>query len=130
MKKAFFLVLSALLCGFSIVAFDRQNRVEAQSSAPGMTVPNLAVRTTVANLITPISMAFLSANDFLVLEKNTGKVQRIVIGSLQGTVLDLGESLLIGRNFGTVTDILTGPNGNLFVVSIDKGSVFEIFRRR
>src|ERR687896_400283 len=40
------------------------------------------------------------------------------------------ETLLIGRNFGTVTDILTGPNGNLFVVSIDKGAVFEIFRRR
>ena len=40
------------------------------------------------------------------------------------------ESLLIGRNFGTLTDIVTGPNGNLFLVSIDKGSVFEIFRRR
>jgi hypothetical protein len=40
------------------------------------------------------------------------------------------ESLLIGRNFGVNTDIQTGPNGNLFVVSLDKGSVFEIFRRR
>lgn len=40
------------------------------------------------------------------------------------------ESLLIGRNFGTVTDIATGPNGNLFVVSVDKGAVFEIFRRQ
>ena len=40
------------------------------------------------------------------------------------------ESLLIGRNFGTVTDIQTGPNGNLFVVSINTGSVFEIFRRQ
>jgi hypothetical protein len=40
------------------------------------------------------------------------------------------ESLLIGRNFGTVTDLQTGPNGNLFVVSIDKSSVFEIFRTK
>ncbi len=40
------------------------------------------------------------------------------------------ESLLIGRNFGTVTDIQNGPSGNLFIVSIDTGSVFEIFRRR
>lgn len=39
------------------------------------------------------------------------------------------ESLLIGRNFGVVTDLITGPNGNLFVVSLDTGSVFEIFRR-
>jgi glucose/arabinose dehydrogenase len=40
------------------------------------------------------------------------------------------ESLLIGRNFGVGTDIQTGPNGNLFVVSISNGAVYEIFRRR
>ena len=38
------------------------------------------------------------------------------------------ESLLIGRNFGIVTDIETGPNGNLFVVSLSNGAVYEIFR--
>lgn len=38
------------------------------------------------------------------------------------------ESLLIGRNFGIITDIETGPNGNLFVVSLSKGTVYEIFR--
>ncbi len=37
-----------------------------------------------------------------------------------------GETLLIGRNFGVSTDIQTGPNGNLFVVSISKGAVYEI----
>ena len=39
------------------------------------------------------------------------------------------ESLLIGRNFGVVTDIETGPSGNLFVVSLSNGAVYEIFRR-
>ena len=39
------------------------------------------------------------------------------------------ESLLIGTDFGIITDIKTGPNGNLFVVSLDKGSIFEIRRR-
>jgi aldose sugar dehydrogenase len=39
------------------------------------------------------------------------------------------ESLLIGRNFGIVTDIETGPNGNLFVVSLSSGAIYEIFRR-
>jgi glucose/arabinose dehydrogenase len=39
------------------------------------------------------------------------------------------ESLLIGRNFGTVTDIRMGPNGNLYVISISLGTVYEIFRR-
>jgi aldose sugar dehydrogenase len=38
------------------------------------------------------------------------------------------ESLLIGQNFGVITDIKTGPNGNLFVVSLDQGAVYEIFR--
>ena len=39
------------------------------------------------------------------------------------------ESLLVGRDFGVVTDIETGPNGNLFVVSLSEGTVFEIFRK-
>jgi glucose/arabinose dehydrogenase len=39
------------------------------------------------------------------------------------------ESLLIGRDFGIGTDIVTGPNGNLFVVSLTKGAIYEIFRR-
>jgi aldose sugar dehydrogenase len=27
------------------------------------------------------------------------------------------------------TDVETGPNGNLYVVSLDHGAVYEIFRR-
>ena len=97
MKKFSFALLLALLLGLSIISLDQQNRVEAQSAAPEMTVPNLAVRTTVADLITPISMAFLGANDFLVLEKNTGKVQRVVNGAVHGTVLDLGVNFASER---------------------------------
>jgi glucose/arabinose dehydrogenase len=39
------------------------------------------------------------------------------------------ESLLFGTGFGVGTDIETGPNGNLFVVSLSNGAVYEIFRR-
>jgi hypothetical protein len=39
------------------------------------------------------------------------------------------ESLLIGRNFGVTNDIETGPNGNLFVVSLSNGAIYEIFQR-
>ena len=39
------------------------------------------------------------------------------------------ESLLIGRDFGVGTDIETGPNGNLFVVSLSRGAVYEISGR-
>jgi hypothetical protein len=40
------------------------------------------------------------------------------------------ESLLIGREFGIVTDIETGPSGNLFVVSLSNGAIYEISRRK
>ena len=40
------------------------------------------------------------------------------------------ETLLAGRNFGVSTDIETGPNGNLFVLSLTNGAVYEIFRQR
>ena len=36
------------------------------------------------------------------------------------------ESLLIGRDFGITTDIQSGPNGNLFVVSLSNGAIYEI----
>jgi glucose/arabinose dehydrogenase len=39
------------------------------------------------------------------------------------------ESLLIGRDFGVMTDVETGPNGNLYVVSLTSGAIYEIFRR-
>jgi hypothetical protein len=38
------------------------------------------------------------------------------------------ESLLFGTGFGIGTDIQTGPNGNLFVVSLSQGAIYEIFR--
>ncbi len=38
------------------------------------------------------------------------------------------ESLLFGTGFGIVTDIQTGPNGNLYVVSLSDGAVYEIFK--
>jgi hypothetical protein len=40
------------------------------------------------------------------------------------------ESLLFGTNFGVSTDIQTGPNGHLFVVSLSNGEIYEIFRQR
>jgi aldose sugar dehydrogenase len=48
------------------------------------------------------------------------------------TFYDLTESeeLLFGADFGVVTDIKTGPNGNLFIVSLSRGRVFEIRRVR
>jgi glucose/arabinose dehydrogenase len=40
------------------------------------------------------------------------------------------ESLRFGTGFGVGTDIHTGPNGNLYIVSLSNGAVYEIFRAR
>jgi glucose/arabinose dehydrogenase len=39
------------------------------------------------------------------------------------------ESLLVGRNFGVGTDVQTGPNGHLYVVSLSNGAIYEIMGR-
>jgi aldose sugar dehydrogenase len=39
------------------------------------------------------------------------------------------ETRLFGTGFGIGTDIQTGPNGNLYVVSLTHGTIYEIFRR-
>jgi aldose sugar dehydrogenase len=59
--------------------------------SPTVLDPNLEVRTVASGLAAPTSMAFLStrdASDFLVLEKNTGRVERVTSG-FRTTVLDL-----------------------------------------
>ena len=58
-------------------------------AAPSVVDPNLAVRTAAEGLVTPISLAFLGPDDMLVLEKQTGRVQRVTNGAIAGTALDL-----------------------------------------
>jgi glucose/arabinose dehydrogenase len=61
---------------------------DAQLTAPSVVDPRLDIRTAATGLVTPVSLAFLGANDMFVLEKNTGKVQRVQNG-VATTVLDL-----------------------------------------
>ena len=63
--------------------------VTPQSSTPSMLVPELGVRTVVAGLEQPTSMAFIGADDFFVLEKASGRVVRVKNGVMTGAVLDL-----------------------------------------
>jgi aldose sugar dehydrogenase len=62
---------------------------DRQVPAPVVLDPNLAVRPVVSGLTTPTGLAVLDSNEFLVLEKNTGKVQHVVDGQVEGTLLDL-----------------------------------------
>ena len=64
---------------------------------PSMADPKLGVRTVVNGLTTPIGVAFLGPDDFLVLEKNTGRVKRVVGGTVQAVVLDLAVNFASER---------------------------------
>jgi len=63
--------------------------VQPAAALPVMLDPNLSVSTVIAGFNQPTSLTFIGPNDFFVTEKTTGKVQRVVNGSLQSTVLDL-----------------------------------------
>lgn len=62
----------------------------AAVAQPTVNDGTLAVDTILTQLNAPAALAFLAPNDFLFLEKNTGRVRRVVAGVLQGTpVLDV-----------------------------------------
>jgi len=63
--------------------------IQPGAATPSMTDPNLTVSTVVSGLDQPTSIAFLAANDFLILERATGRVKRVVNGVVSSTPLDL-----------------------------------------
>ena len=88
--KGSFLAAAIFLVILSILVFPARPRtLMAQAGGPSMLDPKLDVRTVVTGLVTPTTMAFLGDDDFLVLEKNTGKVQRVLRGIKRDPVLSL-----------------------------------------
>jgi aldose sugar dehydrogenase len=75
----------------------RKAPVVALEDGPRLVDPNLAVRAVVTDLVTPTSMSFLGPDDILVLEKNTGRVKRVVGGVVQSVVLDLAVNFFSER---------------------------------
>jgi len=90
-------VIVGLVAGF---LFHDGILVTAQNTSPTMLHPNLGVRAVVTGLTQPTTMAFIGENDLLVLEKGTGRVQRVVNGAIDSTVLDLAV------NFGSERGLL------------------------
>src|ERR687888_1837804 len=75
-----FLLALALVFTISIGIIHPFNSVLAQPTV--VKDPNLKVELVAQGLRTPTSMAFLGPNDILVLEKESGTVQRIVNGKM------------------------------------------------
>src|SRR5687768_3812193 len=85
MKRILIIATSALAAIFVFLIIGEN--LNAQE--PRMVVRGLSVRPVAGGFVTPISIAFIGRNDFLLLEKNTGRVKRVVNGVVQSTVLDL-----------------------------------------
>src|SRR5919109_377456 len=89
-RKGFLSRASVLFVVLSLIlSFSATSFATAQSSGPEMLHPNLDVRPAVTGLNLPTTLAFLSANEILVLEKDTGKVQYVLDGVVDHTALDL-----------------------------------------
>jgi hypothetical protein len=71
--------------------------------------PSLKVETVVKGLTLPTSMAILDENNMLVLEKDSGNVR-----------------LTFGTGFKGITDIETGPDGSLYLLSFGDGALYKI----
>ncbi len=100
LKKRPLTLAALLILGMLLMSLPGTlERVEAQSG-PSMLVPNLAVRAVVTGLDLPTTMAFIGPNDILVLEKNTGRVRRVINGAMHSIALDLDV------NFGSERGLL------------------------
>ena len=78
--------VGGVLAGF---LFSQGIPVTAQNTSPTMLAANLGVRPLVTGLTQPTTIAFIGENELFVLEKASGRVQRVVNGAVDSTVLDL-----------------------------------------
>ncbi|HSE24694.1 MAG TPA: PQQ-dependent sugar dehydrogenase, partial [Pyrinomonadaceae bacterium] len=107
--------------------------IQAAAATPSMFDANLTVSTVVSGLNQPTSMAFVGPNDFLILERATGKVQRVLNGVLQATALDLAVNNASERGLlGIALHQQFAENGFVFLywtessTGVDTSNIDEI----
>jgi glucose/arabinose dehydrogenase len=91
-----FVALSVVIALVALT-YALSGNLDAQAPGPTMLDPNLAVRTVVSGFTNPTGMAFLGPSDFFVIEKDSGRVRRVIDGVIQSTVLDLGVNFASER---------------------------------
>src|SRR5919109_254874 len=104
------------LLSISAVCLLLEGGIRADSIPVQILDPSLQVTTVLnAGISQPIGIVFLSQNDFLVLEKASGQVKRVINGVIQATpVLDLAVNassergllnLVLHPNFPATPDV-------------------------
>jgi len=110
--------LSLTAAGLTLCIVGALAAAQGQAQAPLPTVldRNLAVREASPHLASPVSMAFLGAGDMFVLEKDSGKVQRVVGGAAPVTALDLAVNFASERGLlGIALHPQFGTNGFVYL---------------
>jgi aldose sugar dehydrogenase len=93
---------------FFCLALGRLSITSSLVNAQTLSDPGLQVREIVAGLSSPTSMAFIGAGDILVLQKDDGRVRRVINGVLQpGQVLDVA---VVNDSERGLLGIATHPN--------------------
>jgi glucose/arabinose dehydrogenase len=107
-------VIALSVCaGFCGIAASSAN---AQATMPQVMDPELAVRVAASGLELPIGIAFLGARDWLVIEKNSGRVQHVVNGVVTSTALDLAVNNASERGLlGIVKHPRFSQNGYVYL---------------
>jgi glucose/arabinose dehydrogenase len=93
-------------------------------TVPTLNDPDLSIDTVITGLEFPTSMAFLGADDILVLEKNKGTLRKIVNGNLlPDPLLDVNVGTLNDRGMlGIALGKDKGANSNVFVYFTETGT--------
>lgn len=87
---------------------------------------NLFVGASRTTLFGGFLFRFKLSTDRSSLAFDDARLQDKVADNLDKFDVTESESILIGKNFGIATDIQTGPDGNLYVVSLSNGAVYRI----
>jgi len=117
-------VLFTILFALSISVFVGSQEV---FGAPSVVDPNFKAETVVSGLDTPITMAFLGPDDILVLQKDDGKVMRVLSGVLQAEpVLDVLVANERSRGLLGIVIVQSSPDPLVYLFftesSVDSGS--------
>ena len=75
-------VFSVIYLENDIFIFGQDESLNGDPSKIILTDPNLKAEIVTSGLDFPTSMAFLGPSDFIILEKNTGLVKRVVDGNI------------------------------------------------
>ena len=120
-KYVILIFILIIICNFSIYFHQTYGQVKfgervinRGTSHPDMNDPRLKVEVVVEGLDTPTTMAFLGPNDFLVLEKDTGTVQRVINGTLLDKPL-LDEDVANAVERGMVGIAVSRDGTNVYV---------------